>query len=62
MVRVGDLDQEGGDEGQDGVEFRVGGKDHGFGLDIVSLSHSDDTVCANLALTDAGEQADWSPR
>ena len=54
------LDQEGGDQREDGVEFRVSGEDHRVGLDVVALTDADDTVGADLTLADAGEQADQS--
>ncbi len=46
------LNHQSGNQGQDGVEFRQSGVDHGVGLHIVTLSDTHDTVGANLSLTD----------
>lgn len=56
----GNLYQESGYEGQDGIEFRQGGIDHGIGLHVVTLRYTYDTVGTNLTLTDGGEEANQS--
>ena len=38
-------------KGENRIEFRKCGVDHGICLDIMSLRYSDDTVCADLTLT-----------
>lgn len=45
-------------ESENCVELRISCKNHGVGLEIVSLADTYDTVCTNLALTDTGEEAD----
>ena len=51
-------DHKGGHETENCEEFRVCGINHGLGLHVVSLRHSDDTVGTYLSLTDCGEKAD----
>ena len=51
------LYQEGGYKGQDGVELRQSGINHGVGLHVVSLRYSYNTVGTNLTLPDSGEEA-----
>ena len=46
------------DEGKDGIELRKGGVDEGICHHAVPLALAYDTVCADLSLTDSGEQAD----
>ena len=47
---------EGAYETEDGVELRKSGIDERVGLDVMSLADANDTICADLSLTDGGEK------
>ena len=46
------------DEAQDSVEFGKSGIDQRVGEHVVTLGNADDTVGADLALADGGDQTD----